>query len=590
MYFFNRFSLKQQFYFIASILMSICILLTYFINYTLKNLLINQQLASTQTTLLKLEAELNTLYERTLMIYDFLQLECNLENIFLEPFTSQMLTQFQEYQKSYSTLSIMNNELSDIALIGNGIYYSDLFNRQALDTLASECEPYPTVQSLGLMKSSFKGKNTTLYCVFSKNIYSFTTKNSYGKKLGSLILAMDPSKAIVLPNTMQELNTSFLLMDKNFTLYPLYGDMPLTEDLDPLLTHLSRTPTDDYLEISTPNYIFSIAYLPHMQYYLVSTLHKNTIASHLQSTHQLTNMVLFIILLFVSMMMLLLFQHIIKPLNQLYGFIKSIGEGDRKKLKQPIVLNGSKEISTLSYEFNRMLIEINTLNTQLFETTKRLYEIELSKTQAEIAHLRSQINPHFLYNTLESIRGMAIEHHLFPIADMCLNMGKIFRYSIKGASTVPLSEEITIVKAYLAIQSVRFESRFETLYALSSDTYPLPVPKMILQPLIENALFHGIEPHQQKGLLYLGSLILKDQGLKIIIQDNGVGICETTLSTLQDLLNHFEDPKYDQPQHLGILNVHKRIRLLYGKPYGVQIESQVGMGTKITLLLPINIV
>ena len=590
MYFFNRFSIKHQFYFIASILMTICILLTCFINYTLKNLLINQQLASTKTTLLKLETELNTLYERTLMIYDFLQLESNIEKIFLEPFTSQMLSQFQDYQKSYSTLSIMNNELADVALVGDGIYYSDLFNRQALDALTAESEVSPAMQSLGLITSSFKGKNPTLYCVFSKNIYNFSTTNPYGQKLGTLILAMDPSKAIRLPNAIQSLNTSFVLMDKNFTLYPLYGELPLVEDLNLLLSNLSHTLNNDYAEISTPNYIFSVAYLPHMQYYLVSTLHKNTIASHLQPTYRLMNMILFIILLFVGMMMLLLFQHIITPLNQLYHFIKSIGEGDRKKLKQPINLNGSKEISTLSHEFNRMLTEINTLNTQLFETTRRLYEIELSKNQAEIAHLRSQINPHFLYNTLESIRGMAIENKLFPIADMCLNMGKIFRYSIKGTSTVPLSEEISIAKAYLAIQSIRFESRFETLYALSSDTYKLPVPKMILQPLIENALFHGIEPNQQKGILYLGSLILKDQCLKIIIQDNGVGICPTTLTTLQHLLNHFEEAKHDQPQHLGILNVHKRIRLLYGKPYGIQIESQVGIGTKITLLLPINLV
>ena len=589
MYLFNHFSIKHQFYFIASILMALCFLLTSFINYTLKNLLINQQLASTKTTLLKLEAELNTLYERTIMIYDFLQLESNLEKIFLEPFTSQMLTQFQDYQKNYSTLSIMNRELADIALVGNGIYYSDLFNRQALDTLKTESDSSSAIQSLGLITSNFKGKNSTLYCVFSKNIYNFNTTNPYGQKLGTLILAMDPSKSIHLPDAIQNLNTSFLLMDKNFTLYPLYGELPLKEDLNPLLSSLSSPPASDYIEISTPNYIFSIAYLPHMQYYLVGTIHKNTIASHLQPTHRLMNMILFIILLFVSMMMLLIFQHIITPLNQLYCFIKSIGEGDRKKLKQPIALNGSKEISTLSYEFNRMLTEINTLNTQLFETTRRLYEIELSKTQAEIAHLRSQINPHFLYNTLESIRGMAIENKLFPIADMCLNMGKIFRYSIKGTSTVPLSEEISITKAYLAIQSIRFESRFETLYALSSDTYKLPVPKMILQPLIENALFHGIEPNPQKGILYLGSLILKDQGLKIIIQDNGVGICPSTLANLQHMLNHFEDVKQDPPQHLGILNVHKRIRLLYGVPYGIQIESQVGMGTKITLLLPINL-
>lgn len=591
MHFFKRLSIKHQFYYITSILFITCILLVGLVNYTVKDLLLDQQLTYAKSTLSKVESEISSMYERVVIIYSYLQFESDIESIFMEPFTPEMLHYLNQTQKTFSTLSIMNKDLVDISLVGNGIYYSNLFNAGKLDELSKKTSSNNQITSLGIFTPSFTASKPNPYLIFSKNILDFSTHKHYGQKLGTLLLAMNPTYSLSVSDDASNLDTSFMIIDKNLHTYPLNDGQNLNpEDFNNFLQTLSSLDmdrTNSYLEVDSAHYLFSISYLPNMDYYIVSAIDKQKITSQLQPTRLLMDLVLLIILLFIFLMIIILFHNMMAPLNQLYLFIKSIGEGNHKNLKRPIYLEGSKEITTLSEEFNRMFIEINTLNTQLFNTTTHLYEIELQKNNAEIAHLRSQINPHFLYNTLETIRGMALEKNIPTIATMCFNMGKIFRYSIKGSTTVPLVDEITIAESYLNIQSARFEGHFETVYSIALDTKALKVPKMILQPLIENAILHGIEPKLSPGIIYIGSMCLPNDSLQIIIQDDGVGISPSTLATIQECIHSKSHSNTNT--HLGILNVHNRIRLLYGEPYGLQIESQESLGTRITILLPKNL-
>lgn len=590
MHFFKRLSIKHQFYYITSILFITCIMLVGLVNYTVKNLLLDQQLTYAEATLSKVESELSSMYERVVMIYSYLQFESNIEKIFLDPFTPEMLQYFNDIQKNFSTLSIMNDDLVDISLVGNGIYHSSLFNSHTLDKFSINTASSNQIKSLGILSPTFAPNQSKSYCVFSKNILSFNNPKSYGEKLGTLLLTLDPKVSLALSDHIDSLNTSFMIIDENLDVYPLNEEqLPSPTDFNDFLKQLPTLyigKSNNYTQLNTNHYLYSIAYLPNIDYYIVSAIDKQKITSQLQPTRILMDLVLLIILIFILLIIMILFHNMMAPLNKLYLFIKSIGEGNHKNLKRPIHLEGSKEITTLSEEFNRMFTEINTLNTQLFHTTTHLYEIELQKNNAEIAHLRSQINPHFLYNTLETIRGMALEKNIPTIATMCFNMGKIFRYSIKGSTTVPLVDEITIAESYLNIQSARFEGHFETVYSIALDTKGLKVPKMILQPLIENAILHGIEPKLSPGIIYIGSMCLPD-ALQIIIQDDGVGIAPSTLTTIQECIHSKSHSNTNT--HLGILNVHNRIRLLYGEPYGLQIESQESLGTRITILLPKNL-
>ncbi|MEG0387972.1 MAG: histidine kinase, partial [Niameybacter sp.] len=388
--------------------------------------------------------------------------------------------------------------------------------------------------------------------------------------------------SIQLPHN-ENVDTYFMLADQNLNLYPFNCIDSLAQSIFSTVTTqlplLQENITHVPLQVDTPDYVMYISYIPSMSYYVISAIDKHSLFSDLGTTRILIALIILIVILFMWLLIKLLLSSVLTPINKLYVFIKSIREGNHKKLKQAIILEGCTEINTLGNEFNRMLLEINTLNHQLFDTTTSLYELEIEKNKAEIAHLRSQINPHFLYNTLESIRGIALEKEIPQIATMTVAMGKIFRYSIKGASTAPLLEELTIIKAYLDIQLVRFNCKFEVFYSIHPNTETLYVPKMILQPLIENAIFHGIEKKIDAGLLYIGSKITPDHALYITIQDDGVGMSSDTVETL--LLND------GITSHIGILNVHNRIKLLYGDAYGLQIVSSEQLGTKITIVLPI---
>lgn len=233
-----------------------------------------------------------------------------------------------------------------------------------------------------------------------------------------------------------------------------------------------------------------------------------------------------------------------------------------------------------------MLKEQKDLTRQLYATTTTLYETELEKKQAELDFLRSQINPHFLYNTLESIRGIALEKDVPQIAEMSDALGKLFRYNIKGSAIVPLSQELEITDAWLQIQKARFPGKFEIIYSIRENVRQMPIMKFLLQPLVENAVFHGLEPLTGRGTLFL-SARRQDARLLITIQDDGIGIPAAELSRIQSQLRDMDIVNEQNSRHIGLMNVAHRIFLSYGREYGLQIDSRKGEGTKLLLTLPV---
>lgn len=193
----------------------------------------------------------------------------------------------------------------------------------------------------------------------------------------------------------------------------------------------------------------------------------------------------------------LLYRPLIRSLKQLTDFMNTISSGDRRAMKEGAVIHqgliGSKEISEISTAFNDMLIETEKLNHTIFDTYTRMYELENNNRKTEIAFLRSQINPHFLYNTLTMICGLAAEGMDDKIISVTGALSRIFRYSIKGSDMVTLEEEMSIVRSYLMIQKERFEDRFTVRYEFSEDSHDCLIPKMVIQPLVENAIVHGLE-------------------------------------------------------------------------------------------------
>ncbi|MCR4588898.1 MAG: histidine kinase, partial [Lachnospiraceae bacterium] len=185
---------------------------------------------------------------------------------------------------------------------------------------------------------------------------------------------------------------------------------------------------------------------------------------------------------------------------------------------------------------------------------------------------------------LEVFRRKAMEKEAPELAMMAVDMGKIFRYSTKGDDFVPFEEELSIVNSYIRIQMTRFQDKLEVYYAVPEEVLKVPVMKMLLQPLVENAIFHGIEPMENGGHVFIGARAEADKVI-VTIKDDGIGIEQDRLQGIQKALTN---DYYDTKEHVGLLNTQARIKLNYGEDYGLTIDSHVGDGTTVILNLPMQ--
>ena len=223
------------------------------------------------------------------------------------------------------------------------------------------------------------------------------------------------------------------------------------------------------------------------------------------------------------------------------------------------------------------------------------YTAQLLQKQAELDSLQSQINPHFLYNTLESIRGQAVEDGSIQTAEMIELLSRLFRYTISQRGDLfSLDQELRSVDHYLRIQQYRFDNRFEVSKTYDENDIHLlshKIPKLSLQPIIENALYHGLENLSKPGVIEIGITTTQSR-LIIYISDNGIGIEPEALHALNEKLRTYTykaETRTAGSEHTGIAisNVNARLKLLYGQEYGLTVFSTVGLGTRVEINMPL---
>lgn len=243
------------------------------------------------------------------------------------------------------------------------------------------------------------------------------------------------------------------------------------------------------------------------------------------------------------------------------------------------------------YQNSELIQLINQLETSI----SRIFSERILTKQAELAALQSQINPHFLYNTLDSIRGQALQDHMPQLAEMTEALSTFFRYSISTKDDfVTLEQELDNVKNYFTIQEYRFGSRFQMKYIFDPDDQMLIMgsllPKLTLQPIIENAIFHGLEPKEDPGTITIRAQITQ-QRLLLVVSDDGVGMDEATLLEIRQRLirgNYQEARDSSRSAGIALTNVNARIRLYFGDMYGLTINSVQGFGTDVNITLPVT--
>jgi len=235
------------------------------------------------------------------------------------------------------------------------------------------------------------------------------------------------------------------------------------------------------------------------------------------------------------------------------------------------------EVGQIGDRFLRMMKENEALNSQI-------YEALLSRKEAEFRALQAQINPHFLYNTLESLNGLALASKQRDMSEVIGALGKFFRISLNGGSEeIAAEDEVGHVCAYVKVQQFRFQGKFEWICEAEDDIRGCVVPKLILQPLVENAIYHGLKGRAQTAYIML-TAALADRSLQFTVSDDGVGIAPERLAAIREAL----DGKANGASvGFGLKNVHARLRH-YGPQYGIRMASEPGKFTTVTLTVPIR--
>ncbi|MBD8068671.1 sensor histidine kinase [Bacillus sp. PS06] len=286
-----------------------------------------------------------------------------------------------------------------------------------------------------------------------------------------------------------------------------------------------------------------------------------------------------ILVLITTIISIFLAMSVTRPINLLAKRMKDVEKGN---FDVDIPIDAKDEVGVLANSFRSMLHKIK-------ELIHKNYQIRISQKEAELYALQSQINPHFIYNTLESVGSAVEEGEQDLVVDMVAILGKMLRYSLSNKDNlVPMKDEVEHIQHYLTLQKFRFEDRimFDITNNLEKEDYY--TPKFILQPIVENSIKYGLEHRKSLKLTIIIKKTIGQEGTEYIdlcISDNGPGIEETTLASLMQKLNSEQMLKSDSG--FGVTNVHSRIKMMFGIEFGLEIDSKKEDGTEITIRIPV---
>jgi two-component system sensor histidine kinase YesM len=267
-----------------------------------------------------------------------------------------------------------------------------------------------------------------------------------------------------------------------------------------------------------------------------------------------------------------------RPIKILIQNMKKIEGGELAVSYQSL---GNDEFEQLGQHFKSMVDTINELYI-------KEYKLQIENKTNQLKVLQSQINPHFLYNSLQSIGTLSLKNDGRKVYQLLMSLSKIMRYSMKNTENfVMLSDEINYIKEYLLLQSQRYDGKFEYELLIEEQLQSSEIPKMLLQPIIENYFKHGFETQDKAGKLVVSAKMIDRSNYVIEIVDNGIGL---TTNQLQDLQMKLMSDEKMIEDHIGLKNIYERLQLYYGNQSSIMIDSKEQLYFKVTIKMPLKLV
>ncbi len=296
--------------------------------------------------------------------------------------------------------------------------------------------------------------------------------------------------------------------------------------------------------------------------------------------------------MFLGLLLLVLFgaiyTSVLRPIHNQILFMTYYAKNRTSRMK----ITSRNEMGELASHLNQMLDDIDQLTAENVQAQQHIFEAQYQKKQSELFAYRNQVNPHFLRNTFETIRGMALFHHIDDIAAITESLSELFSYNLLGKGYAPIREVQAHIENYTSIISYRFNNRYTITMDIAPEAQDVLFPKMVVQPLVENAIFHGLETIETGGSVSVTISQSPDKRrLLLTVADNGLGITPEDLKMLEeDRLAYDRTNDFPARKHgVGMINIYRRLRLFYGDELDFAIDSTYGQGTTVRISVPCQI-
>ncbi|OMF27404.1 two-component sensor histidine kinase [Paenibacillus sp. FSL H8-0259] len=264
---------------------------------------------------------------------------------------------------------------------------------------------------------------------------------------------------------------------------------------------------------------------------------------------------------------------------------KHISKVASGNLEARLVIDGKDEIGQLARQFNHMVRNINDLMSEVQESNRQKNATLLKQNEIKFKMMASQINPHFLFNALESIRMKAHSRGQTDISQVVRLLGKMMRKNLEvGNGRIALQSELETVSCYLIIQKFRYNDRLAYELYVDPAANAIQIPPLIIQPLVENCVIHGLENRMDGGMVRV-DIRVENALLKVEVSDNGIGISAARIAEIRQMLDNKDDY---ETNNIGMRNIHLRLQLTYGPECGLNLASQSGYGTQISFAIPLR--
>lgn len=378
-------------------------------------------------------------------------------------------------------------------------------------------------------------------------------------------------------------NPHILCYARGRTLSPIISE-GLEEDFDLRSSDLSD-PESAFVRYGSKTYFLILTPIPETSFRLITLIPFSDLFG------RIWHVIIFIVAFIIALLLLTVFgirfilERMHVPMNNLVKDIQTVGSGN-EHYRLPD--SPAQEVTEISKSVNQMLDELQKRNALIQKTRENIRELQLLHKESQLQALQSQINPHFLYNTLGCVRSLAMKNQTDQISDIVNSIIMIYRYSASRSSTSTIRDEFSCCEHYANIMRYRFGNRYTFQLQMQPSLESVLVPRMILQPLLENAVNHGYSEAGGNGIVEVRADTTPEGLITLSVKDYGRGIAPDLLEALLQHIRSDQIPD-DVVEHIGLRNVHQRIRRTFGDPYGMKIESEPGVYTKVQITIPASV-